>query len=230
MNIFQSCPMVFDEDLLEDTEEVVREKLECAMCEYAHDGTWYFLPYSDLKRICQYDSVFGVFRTSFPNSPPETIERYIRYILGKKDDGTEDGNGPAIRLFAILVLIRKLSSIGLFIEERLKDRDLPFLKIPTSDKSWRLIRRQKNDIEDVHTFDGWGTGDIRGFYEKQWKLLAPYITKANDGSVAIYGLSQDAIMPWTERIPLNKLTGYGAVSKVGIHPDHHTFVRTHTQI
>ncbi|KAJ4405325.1 hypothetical protein N0V91_005275 [Didymella pomorum] len=70
---------------------------------------------------------------------------------------------------------------------------------------------------------------LRNFYDYQWKLLAPFFSKGSGSSdVKHYLLREEHILPFVECAEVpgeegDKAGGYGKVSMVQIHPDHHNF-------
>ncbi|CAJ2501145.1 Uu.00g039980.m01.CDS01 [Anthostomella pinea] len=209
----------------------LRKALESAVVEYASDDTKNFLPLGQLDAKCHKVAVRRELCNTFGDDSPD-IERYVDYIFGNPSDPKNVENSSR-KLFAILVLIEQVSKIRDFADGGIMDRHLPFRKEP-SPGGFSLVRRatwKRSESVTMSCFDDWEPVPKRHFWERQWSLLAPYIAKAQDRSVALYELDPQAIMPWTgmdetkaeESSAHDQVGGYSTVSRVAIHPDHHDF-------
>ncbi|WQF89421.1 Putative protein kinase [Colletotrichum destructivum] len=147
-------------------------------------------------------------------------------------------------VFAILVLIGKSNSIGMFMKENVSDLDLP-LKTrddPSRPECYDLYRKNSEGNPHVMPLDcsnDWSPGEREQFYQQQWKMLAPFFFLSAYNHVNHYPLTE-------EHLPFikcqNDYLGYvhrstddgqsqdgeirGGTSQVymvWIHPDHHNF-------
>ncbi|TQN66682.1 Cyclin-dependent kinase 11 [Colletotrichum shisoi] len=147
-------------------------------------------------------------------------------------------------VFAILVLIGKSDSIGMFIKENVSDLDLP-LKTrddPSRPECHDLYRRNPEGSPHAMPLDcsnDWSPGEREQFYQQQWRMLAPFFSLSAYNHVNHYPLTE-------EHLPFIKCQndhpgdvhgsiddgqsqdgeirgGTSQVYMVWIHPDHHNF-------
>ncbi|KAL4759318.1 protein kinase domain-containing protein [Aspergillus foveolatus] len=116
----------------------------------------------------------------------------------------------ATQLFAILVDVKKEQHIIDFLEEGIRDRNLPFVR---ASKLRRLVQ----------TINDWDWQSIENLESKQYRVLSPVFR-----SGAHYELDYLHILPFIEqeteaRYKRVAAGGYGEVSREYIHPDHHEF-------
>ncbi|KAI1314046.1 kinase-like domain-containing protein [Xylaria venustula] len=189
-----------------------------------------YLPLGRVEAICQRQTVRLELARTFGEIPD--LDRYTDYVCGSQDDSNQ-GENTSRKIFANLVLINQLRRINDFIEAGIKDRHLPFRKEPLGE-TFTLVKRatsKKKISEPVYCFDNWNPVKKRKFYDNQWRLLSPYFDRALDGSIALYELDEQSIMPWVgigeEKrgtfVPSENIGGYAKVTQVAIHPDHHAF-------
>lgn len=197
-----------------------------------------YLPLGKVETICRREVVRREFLRIFAEDVPRA-DLYTNYVCGDQDDSSQDEN-TSRKIFANLVLIRQLHRINDFVEAGIKDRHLPFRKRPREQggEKFTLIKRatlNRTETEPLSCFDNWSPLDKRKFYDNQWRLLSPYFDRAPDGSVGLYELDEQSIMPWIDMgeekkgsfVPAENYGGFGKVTQVTIHPDHHNFVRGH---
>ncbi|KAI0023323.1 protein kinase-like domain-containing protein [Xylariomycetidae sp. FL0641] len=214
------------------------EALKEALVDCAEDETKSFLPLGQLEELCQEVTVRAELVQALNKHPSSIIDGYVRAICGDPHDPRVSENSCR-KIFAILVLNSQTQEIEGFLRKNIQDRHLPFRKEYAEGHTtdFNLVRRATLDTsESVPTscFEGWKLTSKKEFWVKQWTLLAPYIAKAADGSVAFYDLDQQAIMPWTQanEAPNTEDStvqssirngGYSKVTQVTIHSDHHDF-------
>ncbi|KAH8886077.1 kinase-like protein [Thozetella sp. PMI_491] len=217
----------------------MKRDLEKAMVDCVPDDTKKFLPAGDMDRIVTLENVEQEINIAFETSnlPRERVQKLVEYVCGPRNDIMDDTSSNR-KIFALLVLLKKLSSLPEVMDEGITDADFPFFKpmdtADAHDPVTMLIRRRKNNSEakdnvpyteiPVRFFHNWEHLEVRKFYTRQWELLVPFLAKAEDGSVAMYELDQQAIMPWTlyDEKEVRK-GGFATVRQVHIHPDHHAF-------
>ncbi|KAI0427516.1 kinase-like domain-containing protein [Xylaria sp. FL1042] len=206
--------------------------LELAMLPALPNDAQTYLPLGQVEAICRRDTVRRELIRTFGENSPD-LDRYTDYVCGSQDDSSQDEN-TSRKIFANLVLIGQLRKIHDFVEAGIKDKHLPFRKaLRETGESFTLVKRAtlSKKISPVFCFDNWNPVEKRKFYDNQWRLLSPYFDRATDGSVGLYELDEQSIMPWIgigeERrgtfVPSENHGGYAKVTQVAIHPDHHAF-------
>ncbi|KAI1171316.1 hypothetical protein F4777DRAFT_566020 [Nemania sp. FL0916] len=209
-------------------------KLQDAMLSALPHKVQTYLPLGKMEAICRKDTVRREFSYTFGEESSD-LDHYTDYICGTEDDSS-GGKNDGRKIFAILVIIGQLHKINDFVEAGLKDRHLPFRKLPggSEGSSFILAKRpalHKKRDERVTCLDTWNLVEKRKFYHNQWRLLSPYFDRASDGSVCLYELDEQSVMPWVDIVKQRNsafdsdeyLGGLSKVTKVAIHPDHHAF-------
>ncbi|KAL4812881.1 kinase-like domain-containing protein [Aspergillus spinulosporus] len=127
----------------------------------------------------------------------------------------------ATQLFAILVDVKREQHIIKFIEEGIRDKNLPFVRTSKLRRLGSgLVTRQNKPIQ---TITEWDWQSIKALESKQYRVLSPVFR-----SGAHYELDHLCILPFIEQEteveygPM-EAGGYGEVSREYIHPDHHEF-------
>lgn len=150
---------------------------------------------------------------------------------------SEDHRPPKIKsfkkIFVILVLIEKLSSISKFLDENLNDLDLPLVKSLKGGNGARFdLRRLHAQDKSLECFEGWYQLHITLFEEWQWTTVAPFFHKGTcNKEVQHFPLDKSVMLPFKtdgrrdENIDTRTEIegGFGCVFKVELHPDHHNF-------
>ncbi|KAI0505639.1 kinase-like domain-containing protein [Xylaria bambusicola] len=225
-NLDQKPATILQDDL--------RNTLEEAMLPALPNDAQTYLPLGQVEAICRRDVVRRELVRTFGDDNPD-IDRLIDYVCGSQDDSSRDEN-TSRKIFANLVLIRKLDKIKDFMDTGIKDRHLPFRKFSHERMSepFALVKRatlNREKSEPVFCFDNWSLVEQREFYDNQWRLLSPYFDRAPDGTVGLYELDEQCIMPWIKKgeekrgtfVPAANIGGFAKVTKFFIHPDHHAF-------
>ncbi|KAI1271354.1 kinase-like domain-containing protein [Xylaria sp. FL0933] len=208
--------------------------LELAMLPALPNDAQTYLPLGQVEAICRRDTVRRELMRTFGENSTD-LDRYTDYVCGSQDGSSQDEN-TSRKIFANLVLIGQLRKINDFVEAGIKDKHLPFRKAAREPigETFTLVKRatlSRKTSEPVFCFDNWNPVEKRKFYDNQWRLLSPYFDRAPDGSVGLYELDEQSIMPWIgigeERrgtfVPSENHGGYAKVTQVAIHPDHHAF-------
>ena len=114
----------------------------------------------------------------------------------------------AKKLFAILLVIRKLDALQNLIKEDLGDELLPVVESALESLTDERLRA---------AFSGWDLDTKKGFFEMQWTVLVPVFFEAKH-----LKLDDNARLPFikTNRIASGR---YGSVYRVEIHRDHEKF-------
>lgn len=192
-----------------------------------------FLPARKLRRLVDPGTVSTELNKTFGKSHTEDeIRSYTSDICSEIIVERERGfkTQSFRKIFALLVILEATASIRLFLQDNVSDLDLP-LVWPSNGGMKGLCRKDADGHslgEPLKCFSKWSRVKLRNFYEYQWKLLAPFFSKTGKGEVKHYPLREDHILPFVECNGVSeedseKSGGYGKVSMVQIHPDHHDF-------
>ena len=114
----------------------------------------------------------------------------------------------AKRVFALLLMIRKLDALQYLIAEELGDELLPL-----PDSAFNLLEDHKVRF----AFSKWDVDTRKQFLELQWTLLAPVFSEGGH-----LKLDDDARLPFIRTEPIAN-RAYGGVHCVEIHRDHDKF-------
>ncbi|RYP68386.1 hypothetical protein DL769_005514 [Monosporascus sp. CRB-8-3] len=142
-------------------------------------------------------------------------------------------------IFALLLLLAKGHEIGNFIENEIKDSDLP-LAYNEDDIHSKLYRGKSPNFQLIEYFDRWETFHRESFRKYQWRLMAPYLEPgsphlAADGSSRMakhYSFNERTILPWSSTTEITRSEeaqsstrygGYGNVYKCVIDERCHGF-------
>ncbi|KAI1749790.1 kinase-like domain-containing protein [Xylaria castorea] len=232
-----------EDDLAIDLDQLLAESsnlantLELAMLPAFPNDAQTYLPLGKVETICRRDVVRRELLRTFTEDL-HSVDLYTNYVCGDQDDSDQDENSSR-KIFANLVLIGQLDRINDFVEAGIKDRHLPFRKRSREQggEKFALVKRltlNRTGTEPLSCFNKWDSVSKRKFYDNQWRLLSPYFDRALDGSVGLYELDEQSIMPWIgvgeekkgSFVPAENVGGFGKVTQVTIHPDHHDFEAT----
>ena len=173
----------------------------------------------------------------------KVIIEYAKKIC--QETGYEDNRTEKMKcfrkIFVILVLIEKTPAIIRFLEKDVNDSDLPLEKVERPhEKGSYDLRLSRNPTKRLKCFSKkWNQLHIRNFEEYQWMTLSPFFGKGGHKYVKHYPLQDQAILPFICTSPgggpIAYRTqefegGFGRVSKVDIHPDHHNFNRLQEKV
>ncbi|KAG5798987.1 hypothetical protein H9Q74_014507, partial [Fusarium xylarioides] len=81
------------------------------------------------------------------------------------------------KIFAILALMGKVSTIADVCDEGLSDDELPFYLDPNG---LRLVRRNGTSSQPIQTFINWKEHESDMIDSYQWYMLAPYFVLPDD--------------------------------------------------
>jgi hypothetical protein len=194
-----------------------------------------FLPVGELCRLINPRSVAQELTKDLDHIyTRDQISQYAEVVCGE----TEVMHRGKVKIrtfrkvFALLVIVETTSSLPLFIEEDVSDLDLPLISIQDQGSS-RLCRRDISGEPSpipLACFQQpvWSPVKLRNFQEYQWKLLAPFFSRGNDGDIKHYALQDQHILPFLpleneEEDNAQRTGGFGKVLMVRIHEDHHNF-------
>lgn len=149
----------------------------------------------------------------------------MQYVFSTGNAQGQENHKPARKIFAILALLDKVSSIAGFMVDRIYDEHLPLLRHNEKGANFKLVRTIDGRREDISCFDGWQQKDIQQFDSYQWYMLSPsFIMKG--GRASFYKIDNRAIFPWLAYEDAISKTDFSVVRKVQIHRAHHNFPST----
>ncbi|KAL6412535.1 hypothetical protein AUP68_03738 [Ilyonectria robusta] len=181
-------------------------------------GRCYWLPASELDRVCKRRIVLHELMKVFPNN--DDAEKYTKYVCGDPKDSETEAKSSR-RIFTILASISKIADLPAFVEAGLRDEHLPFIWL--EDSSTELYSPSSPyKKRPLPCFTENTTALTQKFYTEQWQVLVPFITQGSNHDVKEYHLHRDTIMPWKTYGKVIE-SGFSKVRRVEIHNAHHTF-------
>ncbi|KAH8896975.1 kinase-like protein [Thozetella sp. PMI_491] len=130
------------------------------------------------------------------------------------------------KIFAILVLVGRPSSIVKFVNEDLNDSDLPLAKVYRNRDTGAFdLRRVRRAEEPLKCFSkSWTQIHIWNFEFWQWATLSPFFGKGCERKeVNHYRFPDSTVLPFVKQRQKDLEGGSGRIFKVDIHPEHHNF-------
>jgi hypothetical protein len=194
------------ECLVESLEGLIRTHMVKGM----QDGHR-FLPQDQLDKIMTAENIRRELRshgiTGFTGIMDRTLESYKR-------------------IFAILCLMGKASSIIQFIEEGISDNDLPMDSgTPEASESAKESKNYRGTSRRTLHSLSWRANEQELFKKYQWQILAPVFVHGKD-----HRFEHQAIVPFlkinndvendSEDSSLPREGGFSVVRRVAIHPAH----------
>lgn len=170
-----------------------------------------FWPEELLKRTMSKDRVL--------ESLDPRAKEYIHHILPPADMTPGLSGQGRMKIYALLTLMERAEQIVEFIEEGLRDQDLP-------------LRFDNKDFfcngEVVNCFQNWRLFEKAYFEKQQWGFVTPFFQLGPDHSPKHYELDVRTVIPWVHDgtdsalgIPGRSYGGFGDVSRIIIDPDSH---------
>jgi hypothetical protein len=186
----------------------------------------FFYPVEKVKSIINEDNLKDELSQEWPENGPGVIQWLSNLIRGIPADGPISGPKKSYRrIFAILVVIKRISYISSFVMHGVSDEDLPLVKMVDENGMIAGFRR-KSDNEDAPGLECFASFDERdrdGFETVgQWAMSAPVFERPDGNKVRDYDLASDAILPFVKEEMVSS-GGFGVVFRVQIHPEHHNF-------
>jgi len=198
-----------------------------------------FFPRALLSTLVTEDCVFNELTRCLNNTHTTSqIQEYAKNICEEsplpRDE--DDSRPPKIKsfkkIFVILVLIEKTSSISKFVEEDVNDLDLPLVKFQKGKNGSRFdLRLPRMQDKPLECFRNWTQFYIKAFEEWQWTTVSPFFHKGTRKDVQHFPLQDSVILPFTADSRRDNESefrteiegGYSRVFKVDIHQNHHNF-------
>ena len=153
----------------------------------------------------------------------DRISEELSPILSHGDAMTVAQNIQArvLKIFSILVTIRKSDCIGDFINENIADAELP-LQRDQSHKSHLLLSNGRR-VQSTHD---WYIESRERFLSKQHRMNPITLDMDRENFrylVRHVDLDPKAVLPFTRKTKLRLTGGYSTFSSVDIHPQCHKF-------
>jgi hypothetical protein len=201
MNEVYRDPREYERDEYKDLDDLIR------MCGIKHADGESFWPLHQLEKIMT----------------AERISDELLPILSEEDATSvaKDIQARFLKVFAILVIIRKSECIGDFMNENVADTDLP-LRNDQTHQSHLLF----SDGSVVQGTRDWHAESRESFLAKQHRMnpiILDMDRKDGKYSVRHIDLHPKAVLPITRRTSLNLRGGYSTFSSVDIDPHCHKF-------
>ncbi|KAF2177159.1 kinase-like protein [Zopfia rhizophila CBS 207.26] len=120
------------------------------------------------------------------------------------------------KIFAILCLVEKVNTVHDFIDEGLRDNDLPFVFHSEAE-----IRSREGKIIELFQNGQWKPSEKDNFETYQWYMLMPYLRLncERDPSVSQYIFEEGLVLPFAV-LETYKEGGFSMVRKVTFHSAH----------
>ncbi|KAM5341794.1 hypothetical protein ACJ41O_014825 [Fusarium nematophilum] len=200
-------------------------------------GSKGFFPRGHIKRVLREHAVREELCQSLSGPSEEAIrakaDEYTNWICGPpRAVGSTSKPKSYLKIFAILVLIERVSCIGDFIAEEVDDSVLPLRRVEVKARVGKFeLRPRPRTSGRLACFKKWNQVQLMAFDDWQWTVMAPFFSRAADGKVWRYRFPDSSILPFSKekKQPGESFDdqefegGFGKVSKVYIHPDHHNF-------
>jgi len=168
---------------------------------------------------------------------PESIRQSARAVVYGPLSETNNAQKPGKiitfrKIFTILAIIERQSTIGKFLKEGVSDADLPLERFEREGGSGIIgLRRRKEPEKTLECFRGWSQSRLWAFEDRQWMTLAPFFARGEVKNVRHYILDSGIILPLTVESHSKSSSkgqydlegGFGRVFKAHIHQDHHNF-------
>ncbi|KAL7783243.1 kinase-like domain-containing protein [Trichoderma ceciliae] len=201
----------------------LKKKLRKALVPNPCDRGRRFMPCRQLETICNVQTVAKELARTFPQQDHDSCQKRASLICHGQAQDTSVIYKPCLKIFAILVLLRKVNMIESFQKHPLCDDDLPFFSTSDFTKLWSHKKGREDYLEfpDEDEYDD----AIEGFIDKQWSFLAPSFDAPTTGSMRcnVYEFDEKTILP-IESVSKKKYPGgFGLVEKVKLHDEHNSF-------
>lgn len=185
------------------------------------------LPYllaTELFRIVSRSSVKQLL-LSLHNCAEDEVPEIVDYVCGPDESTLGTETKVARRVFAILVLCVRASSIVNFKRENICDADLPVSIqqiISATRVELRVLKRCGSPISNS-CFESWHPGEIKNFEAEQWSVHVPFFSEDKskpDPPLPIYHLYTNSRLPW-DVVHAVKDSGQSQVWQIEINTNHH---------
>jgi hypothetical protein len=191
--------------------ELRKARIEC------HQRHTYFVPLNDLQRLITAPVIEREILAGNPHVKRTDARTYAKTIERSSQ-----------KLFAVLALRQKGAAICSFLENRISDADLPFLR---RDENRQLSLWRREPEQRIQAFKEYEDEEleVEEFSRLQWWMTAPVFDKYSRNWLE---LEEEVILPFipmkdhekkNQGIPQQKIGGYSEVTAFRVHPAHHNF-------
>ncbi|KAK3995693.1 kinase-like domain-containing protein [Cladorrhinum sp. PSN332] len=183
----EQIPGQLDESALRgsqrDTPELILEELLQA-CIPAYDSHQGYIPIKELERILDYETIKAVLPVCLGSrNADDEFTKKATIVSGIVQE--ERGGKPSLartvsyrKTLAILILAEMHTHLQCFLDCGLDDSKLPIHNKSIISGEYRLCLRDSDNSLDC--FQGWSRHKMNLFYERQWKVLAPFFSRVVD--------------------------------------------------
>ncbi|KAF4865093.1 Proline-rich receptor-like protein kinase PERK9 [Colletotrichum siamense] len=190
----------------------------------------YFLPYNSLCGIITFDVVSRLLQNAFESLDTSTIANLAAEVVGHSHDSKIQPEYTRRRIFAILVMMDKVSAIHDFIDNNvIMDNDLPLKverqKVSDYEATVKLCQSyQSDDLESddvlspLNLSTCWSFNDMEEFELRQ-KTMCIQQFELPCKKIQFYNLRHRPTLPFLT-YKRHKVGGYGTVWKGKLHDAH----------
>jgi serine/threonine protein kinase len=135
------------------------------------------------------------------------------------------------KIFGILTIIKKCHLITTFLQEEIKDIELPIRLQHVSLDDTRLTTPKLESAtgRTLHAFQAWSRWETDEFRQAQWLMLAP-VFKMSENDIPHLELCDNTVLPFIEDYSADaREGGFSSVSAVRMHPAHQHLIKSQTQ-
>lgn len=203
----------------------VSDNLMQAMVETDQEwGVREFIPDQVIRSIINESAVQDQLQQGWPSQlSDEQQQTYLSEIFGPQT--------PRLKIFAILVLLEKVSTLADFIAAGISDHDLPLTVLDRSGTSLRTMKTVSQPATELKFTQPWAVFYLKSFMRVQQAFLSPvFRMSTTPGIVKHYVLSDEQILPFVKistndivRVSKGRSNHSQDVSLVKIHPAQHDF-------
>jgi hypothetical protein len=158
----------------------------------------YFWPYALLEEILTEERVAEELRDYARIYPGvydhHTIPAYAKRIVSAQDPGKR-----YIKVFAILVLIRKGECINEFMEEEINDHEIPLVKCKSEPEWDFMLSRRASPHAFVKCLSEWDVEFREQFVERQHEVNVAFLGFNPDLSLKHEKFDNRVVLPWVAR-------------------------------
>jgi serine/threonine protein kinase len=194
------------------SEPTLRDKLCNVRIEWPKGSFRYFIAVDELSRIVTPESISVELERCGVEFVSDEIRQECAVEISK----------VAPKLFSILVCLKRGHYIMEFLDERIDDTHLPFVRSDKTAKSGHFkLCSKRNPDQPIKCMATWDQARVNDFGRDQWCMLAPIFEYADE--IKHYELHDNCVLPCVEDDELSDRTiqgGYGSVWKIAIHPAH----------
>jgi serine/threonine protein kinase len=194
-----------DDCLKWDTQPTLKDCLLEARI--SKDDNQFYIPVDAISKLISHQAIVKELQAIYPEDSPEACKDLAFNILGGRQ-----------KLFGILAIIGKLSTIKDLLAEKLCDQDLP-LRLPNSSTAGTnaiLHKVESTTGRSLQVFSPWTAWELDEFRRIQWSFLAPVFGTGNSH----YNFEQNVILPFQVTDDQFHQGGFSTVFSARVHPAH----------